>query len=87
LRGTTELNDKWYLSYYVDAGDSDITWQAALAANYRMKKADLVFGYRYLDFDLDGFGSIDELNIGAICRFKVQFMMAVCRRRDVLVVG
>jgi hypothetical protein len=52
-----------------------------------MKKADLVFGYRYLDFDLDGFGSIDELNIGAICRFEVQFLMAVCRRRDVLVVG
>jgi hypothetical protein len=66
LRGTTELSNKWYLSYYGDvgAGGSDLTWQAALAANYRMKKADLVFGYRYLDFDLDGFGPIDELNMG-----------------------
>jgi len=40
LRGTTELNDKWYLSYYGDvgAGGSDLTWQAALAANYRMNR-------------------------------------------------
>jgi hypothetical protein len=51
------------------------------------EQADLVFGHRYLDFALDGFGSIDGLNMGAICRFKVHFMMAVFRRRDVLVVG
>jgi hypothetical protein len=38
LRGTTELNDKWYLSYYVGAGGSDIAWHAALAANYRMNR-------------------------------------------------
>jgi hypothetical protein len=66
LRGVTDLNEKWYLSYYGDigAGDSDLTWQASLAANYRMKSADLVIGYRYMDFDLDDFGPIDELNLG-----------------------
>ncbi|WP_205626536.1 hypothetical protein [Ruegeria profundi] len=66
LRGVTELNDKWYLSYYGDvgAGNSELTWQASLAANYRMARADLVFGYRYLDFDLDDFGPIDDLNLG-----------------------
>ncbi|MFD0911291.1 hypothetical protein [Ruegeria arenilitoris] len=66
LRGITELNDKWYLSYYGDigAGNSDLTWQASLAANYRMNRADLVIGYRYMDFDLDNFGPIDDLNLG-----------------------
>lgn len=66
LRGITELNDKWYLSYYGDigTGNSDLTWQASLAANYRMKSADLVIGYRYMDFDLDNFGPIDDLNLG-----------------------
>ncbi len=66
LRGVTALNEKWYLSYYGDigAGDSDFTWQASLAANYRMKNADLVVGYRYMDFDLDNFGPIDDLNLG-----------------------
>ena len=44
--------------------NSDFTWQAALAANYRMKSADLVIGYRYMDFDLDNFGPIDDLNLG-----------------------
>ena len=66
LRGVTALNDKWYLSYYGDigTGNSDFTWQASLAANYRMNRADLVFGYRYMDFDLDNFGPIDDLNLG-----------------------
>lgn len=66
LRGSTFLSDKWYLSYYGDigTGNSDLTWQAAVAANYRMSRADLVIGYRYLDFDFDDFGPIDELNMG-----------------------
>lgn len=66
LRGFTQLNEKWYLSYYGDVGtgNSDLTWQASLAANYRMNRADLVIGYRYMDFDLDDFGPIDDLNLG-----------------------
>lgn len=76
LRGVTELNDKWYLSYYGDIGkgDSDLTWQATAAINYRFKKADLVLGYRYLDFDLDGFGPIDDLNLkGPFAGVKFSF--------------
>ena len=66
LYGKTNINDKWYLSYYGDigTGNSNFTWQAELAANYRMQSADLVVGYRYLDFDLDDFGPIDDLNMG-----------------------
>ena len=66
LRGVTELNEKWYVSYYGDigTGDSNLTWQAEASINYRLKKADIVLGYRHLDFDLDNFGPVDDLNLG-----------------------
>ncbi len=76
LRGSTDLSDKWYLSYYGDvgAGNSDFTWQASLAANYRMRRTDLVIGYRYLEFDLDNFGPIDELTMeGPFLGLKFSF--------------
>lgn len=76
LRGKTDLNDKWYLTYYIDvgAGDSDLTWQALAAVNYRLKKADLVLGYRYLDWDFDDFGPFNDLNLsGAFAGVKIPF--------------
>jgi hypothetical protein len=55
LKGRTELSDKWHLNYYVDVGtgDSDFTWQALGAFGYHLKKVDLSFGYRYLEWDFD----------------------------------
>jgi len=66
LRGKTDLNDKWYVSYYGDigAGNSDLTWQALVAVNYRMKWADITLGYRYADWKLNDFKPFDELNLG-----------------------
>ena len=65
LRGNTRFNEKWYMSYYGDigTGDSDLTWQAMAALFYHFKKAEVGVGYRYLDFDLNDFGPIDELKL------------------------
>ncbi len=76
LRGKTDLTDKWYLTYYADigAGDSDLTWQAAAAINYRLEKVDLALGYRYLDWDFDDFGPFNDLNLsGAFAGVKIPF--------------
>ena len=76
LRGTTDINDKWYLSYYADigTGESDFTWQALAAVNYRMEKVDLVLGYRYLDWEFDDYGPFDDLNLsGAFLGVKIPF--------------
>jgi len=66
LRGSTDLSEKWYLNYYADigTGDSDFTWQALVGVNYRMKKADITAGYRYLSWDFgqdsySGFSALD----------------------------
>ena len=65
LRGNTEINDRWYLSYYADygRGDSDHTWQALAALNYRFERFDVAVGYRYMDYNLDDFGPFDTLEI------------------------
>ena len=76
LRGKTDLNDKWYLTYYADvgAGDSNLTWQALAAVNYRLKKVDLTLGYRYLDWDFGKFGPFHDLNLsGAFAGVKIPF--------------
>jgi hypothetical protein len=65
FRGKTDLNDKWYLTYYGDigAGDSDLTWQALAAVNYRLERVDLSLGYRYLDWELNDFGPFNDLDL------------------------
>jgi len=80
MRGTTQLNDKWYLAYYGDVGtgESDLTWQALAAINYRFKKVDAVFGYRYLRWNFDegtSFGKeIDDLYLsGPFAGVKFRF--------------
>ena len=76
LRGKADINEAWYVSYYADigTGDSDLTWQALAAVNYRMKKVDLVLGYRYLDWEFDDFGPFDNLNLsGAFVGVKIPF--------------
>ena len=68
LRGRTDIHDKWYLTYYGDVGtgDSDLTWQAAAAINYRLKKVNLSLGYRYLEWDFDDYGPFDDLDLSGV---------------------
>lgn len=76
LRGKTDLNDKWYLTYYADigTGESDLTWQALAAVNYRFRKVDAVLGYRYLKWDFDDRNLLDNLNLhGPFAGVKVLF--------------
>lgn len=76
LRGKTDINDKWYLTYYGDVGtgDSKLTWQALGAISYRFSKADAVIGYRYLDYDFRNAKVIDNLNLsGPFAGFKMSF--------------
>lgn len=65
LRGKTDLSDKWYLTYYADigTGQSDLTWQALAAVNYRFRKVDAVLGYRYLKWDFDDKNLLDNLHL------------------------
>lgn len=65
LRGRTEINDRWYLTYYGDvgAGDSKFTGQALLSANYRFERFDVAFGYRYLYWNFDDYLAFDTLNL------------------------
>lgn len=76
LRGTTDLSDKWYITYYADVGtgDSETTWQAKADFNYRFEKVHAVFGYRYLDWNFDDNDTFDDLNIsGPYAGVKFKF--------------
>ena len=63
--GKVKLNEKWYLSYYVDVGTGDtrLTRQAFGGVGYRFKRVDAILGYRYLDWDFDGNDVFDDLNL------------------------
>lgn len=76
MRGNTDLNEKLYLTYYMDVGtgETDLTWQAAGAVNYRFKKVDAVFGYRYLDWDFDSDAAFQDINVsGPYAGVKFRF--------------
>jgi hypothetical protein len=78
LRGKTDLNEKWYLSYYADvgAGDSKLTWQALAGINYRFQKLDAVLGYRYVEWDFDkgDMLNFDDLDLsGPFAGIKLAF--------------
>jgi len=55
---------KWVVPYYVDvgAGDSDLTWQAALGLGYAFQWGDVELVWRYLDYDLASGGPIEDMN-------------------------
>jgi hypothetical protein len=63
VRGTTQIADRWGVSYYADigAGESDLTAQLSAAVNYRINTWDLVFGYRYLNWDLGNTQVLSDL--------------------------
>lgn len=65
LRGLYAINDRWDLIYYGDigTGDTDLTWQAALAADYKFENWALTFGYRYLAWeDLNSSDTLTDVN-------------------------
>jgi hypothetical protein len=78
LRGMTDLNETWYLTYYADVGtgESDKTWQALAAISYRFESVDAVLGYRYLEWDFDkgDMLNFDELDLsGPFAGVKFRF--------------
>lgn len=77
IKGRTGLAHKWTLGYYADVGtgQSDLTYQALIDFNYAYSKVALGFGYRFLKWDFDGKGYLDDFQIsgpfvGLIFRFK-----------------
>ncbi|MCK4839417.1 MAG: hypothetical protein KAS94_11495 [Desulfobulbaceae bacterium] len=58
------INDKWYLRYYLDigAGDSDKTWQAVAGVGYRLERWDLSLAYRHIEWEFKSDRKIDNLN-------------------------
>ena len=76
LRGRTDLNEDWFLSYYFDVGtgESDYTWQAWGSINYSFERFDLAVGYRYLEWNFDDSDAFDDLNIhGPLIGAKFRF--------------
>ena len=70
------LNDRWYLSCYADvgAGDSKLTWQVWPGVGYRLKKVELVAGYRYLAWETDDGDDIEDINFsGPMLGVKFRF--------------
>ncbi|MFC3616219.1 outer membrane beta-barrel protein [Lutimaribacter marinistellae] len=63
LRGQVALNERWDLLYYADlgTGDSDLTWQAALAAEYKFTNWSLGVGYRHLSWEIDKSRTLSDL--------------------------
>lgn len=62
LRGTAPLSDRWSMLGYVDVGGfgagSDLTWQAAITANYQAtERLYLSLGWRHLYLDYSDGGS------------------------------
>ena len=64
VKGTFDVTDNWYLSYYLDAGtgDTDFTWQGRGTVNYRFKQFVASAGYRYLDWDFDS-SQVDYITV------------------------
>ncbi len=65
VKGDVNLNDNWYVPYYLDigTGDSDFTWQIAAGVGYRFDWGDLNLGYRYADWDFKSSSNLDHINL------------------------
>ncbi|MBF9032339.1 hypothetical protein HKCCE3408_18220 [Rhodobacterales bacterium HKCCE3408] len=65
VRGNAPLSDRWSLLGYIDVGGfgvgSDLTWQAAVTANYQATdNLYLSVGYRHLFLDYEDGGTVFE---------------------------
>jgi hypothetical protein len=66
FEGRKNLNEKWYLDYYADigwGGKTDLTWQAMLGGGYQFNKWTATFAFRYLRWNFDGSGSLENLRV------------------------
>lgn len=82
VRGFTDINDKWYVSYYADAstGGTDLTYQLAGVLNYRFDNYTLAGGYRYIKWEFEdssssapGIIAEDQVAEGPFIGFKFFF--------------
>lgn len=76
VRGKMKLNEKWYLPYYLDvgAGDRTTTWQAYAGVGYKLKRVDLVLGYRHLNWNFDDNVVFSDMNLsGFLLGVKIRF--------------
>jgi hypothetical protein len=55
---------QWFVPYYLDvgAGDSDLTWQAIGGLGYAFKWGDILFAWRYLDYNMKSSSKIQSAN-------------------------
>ena len=63
IKGHYDLNDRWYLPYYLDigTGSSDLTWQAVGGIGYRFKWGGFFLAYRHLYYDEDSSKILQDL--------------------------
>lgn len=77
IRGSYNINDRWFLNYQgeVGAGDSDFIAQAFAAVGYHINSnADMFFGFRYLYYDFaSGVPLEDETAYGPEVGLKIHF--------------
>jgi hypothetical protein len=65
VRGRVRLGGgRWALPYYLDigTGNSDLTWQGMLGLSYGFDWGEIFINYRYLSYDMDEGGLIEDLS-------------------------
>lgn len=76
-RGQYALSDDWNLVYYGDfgTGDTDLTWQAALAVEFNFEKWTLTGGYRHLAWEaVNSSETLNDIEFsGPFVRAKFRF--------------
>lgn len=65
IKGEIEINQNWYIPYLFDigGGDSDLTWQAEASIGYRFSWGDILATYRYIHYEKDESGLIEDFNL------------------------
>jgi hypothetical protein len=64
VKGRVNLNERWYLPYYVDmgTGQSDFTWQALGGVAYSFDWGDVSLAYRHIDWEFGSSSKVDNIN-------------------------
>lgn len=64
IRGELNLNESWYIPYYVDVGTgaSDLTWQALAGIGYKLTRWDLTLAYRHIEWEFESDRRINDIN-------------------------
>lgn len=65
VKGRVDLTENWYMPYLFDigAGDSDLTWQGQASLGYRFGWGDVLATYRYIHYEKDGLGLIEDFDL------------------------